>query len=170
MKHFLIEEALIWWLWTSKGTIHKPCGQFFWTFLTLLPLIWTILLNKVYVVIWTFGYPSPFHVHMIYGCPQDTTSLLEVGRFKSRLIFCLVVLLFIPTFWNAGIVTIEFVIISNFKSQLTIEASILNLCKKVILINISIPCFHELKSISFNLELRISVPQKNAPSLSPWIL
>ena len=27
-----------------------------------------------------------------------------------------------------------------------------------------------LKSISFNLELRISVPQKNAPSLSPWIL
>ena len=28
----------------------------------------------------------------------------------------------------------------------------------------------KLKSISFNLELRISLPQKNALSLSPWII
>ena len=39
-----------------KGVIHKPCGQKFGVFEPPPPL-WTILLNKAYVVIWTFGKP-----------------------------------------------------------------------------------------------------------------
>ena len=39
-------------------------------FLTPLPPLWTILLNRAYVVIWTFGKPlSPCHVHMVCECP-----------------------------------------------------------------------------------------------------
>ena len=38
------------------GVIHKPCGQIFGHFDPPPPL-WTILLNKTYVVIWTFGKP-----------------------------------------------------------------------------------------------------------------
>ena len=35
-----------------------------------LPPLWTILLNKAYVVIWTFGNPPlPYHVHMVHECP-----------------------------------------------------------------------------------------------------
>ena len=46
----------------------------FWTFLTPPPL-WTILLNRAYVVIWTFGKPpSPCHVHMVYECPLMENS------------------------------------------------------------------------------------------------
>ena len=34
------------------------------------PPLWTILLNKAYVEIWTFDKPpSPCHVHMVYECP-----------------------------------------------------------------------------------------------------
>ena len=44
----------------SYGVIHKlRMWTDFWTFLTHLPPLWTILLNKVYVVIWTFGKPPP---------------------------------------------------------------------------------------------------------------
>ena len=43
----------------------------FWTFFDPLPPLWTILLNRAYVLIWTFGKPpSPCHVHMVYECPQ----------------------------------------------------------------------------------------------------
>ena len=39
--------------------IHKPCGEFFWIFCPPSPTLWTILLNKTYVVIWTSGKPPP---------------------------------------------------------------------------------------------------------------
>ena len=38
----------------SYGVIHKPCGQFLGTF-DPPPPSWSLLLNKAYVVIWTFG-------------------------------------------------------------------------------------------------------------------
>ena len=44
------------------GGIHKPCAWTeFWEFLTNdpLPYSWTILLNKAYIVIWSFGWPPP---------------------------------------------------------------------------------------------------------------
>ena len=36
------------------GDIYKPCGQFFWTFLTPPPPSWNILQNKDYVAILSF--------------------------------------------------------------------------------------------------------------------
>ena len=44
------------------------------------PPLWTILLNRAYVVIWTFGKPpSPYHVHMVYECPLDHNPDLDEG-------------------------------------------------------------------------------------------
>ena len=40
--------------YSMLGAIHKPCGQIFGHFNPPPPL-WTILLNKAYVVIWTLG-------------------------------------------------------------------------------------------------------------------
>ena len=41
-----------------------------WTFFDPLPPLRTILVNKAYVIIWTFGKPpSPCCVHMVYECP-----------------------------------------------------------------------------------------------------
>ena len=38
---------------------------------TPFPPLWTILLNKAYVVIWTSGTPlSHSHVYMVYECPH----------------------------------------------------------------------------------------------------
>ena len=41
-----------------KGVIDKQCEQFL-EFYPLRPPLWTILLDKTYVVICTFGYPLP---------------------------------------------------------------------------------------------------------------
>ena len=52
-----------------------------WTFLTILPPLWTILLNIAYVVTWTFGKsPSPCHVHMVCECPQREFQMVSGGQ------------------------------------------------------------------------------------------
>ena len=49
-----------------------------WTFLTPIPPLWTTLLNKAYVVTWTFGKPpSPCHVHMVYDWPLKRLKVIR---------------------------------------------------------------------------------------------
>ena len=48
-----------WSFVTGKGVIHKPWGQMFGHFWPPPPCLWTILFNKTYIVIWTFGKPPP---------------------------------------------------------------------------------------------------------------
>ena len=51
------------------GVIHKPINHVdrILDFFDPPPPLWTILLNRAYVVIWTFGKPpSPCLVHMVY--------------------------------------------------------------------------------------------------------
>ena len=55
--------------------IHKPRGQIFGHFWPPPPL-WSILLNKAYVIKWTFGSPLPLTVHVVYGWRLPTMTLL----------------------------------------------------------------------------------------------
>ena len=63
LRHF---EANI-----MSGVIHKPCGQIFWHF-CLPPPLWTYLLNRGYVVKWTFGKP-----------PSPLLRKFKFSRFKQ---------------------------------------------------------------------------------------
>ena len=51
----------------------------FWKFCPPPPL-WSLLQNKAYVVIWTFGKkPSPCHVHMAYELPLKEFNFISLN-------------------------------------------------------------------------------------------
>ena len=63
-----------------EGVIRKPCGQIFGDFLPPPPL-WTILLNKAYVDIWTFDIWTTWFMNdpeldtIIIPRPSNTTHI-----------------------------------------------------------------------------------------------
>ena len=67
-------------MWTDFGHLWPLPG----------PILWTILLSKTYVVIWTFGKPSsPCHVHMVlWMTPKiylDNLHSMGLTEYKTTL-------------------------------------------------------------------------------------
>ena len=87
------------------GVIHKPCGRKFGLFWPppLSPL-WTILLNKAYVVIWTLSkHPPPFHVPIVYGLtPLNLTRSRESGKRRLKPWIAPIHFLWSSTFLSKG--------------------------------------------------------------------
>ena len=78
--------------------IHEPCGLFFfffffWHFLSFF-LSWTILLNKAYVVMWTFGKPLTLAlstwfmygplVEPLFNTPQNVPYLWRLTVIRNK--------------------------------------------------------------------------------------
>ena len=69
----------------SLGFIHKP--RYVVNILGIFdppPPSWSLLLNKAYVIKWSFGQPPyPSTVHVVYECPLVIPVFLKGGRPKS---------------------------------------------------------------------------------------
>ena len=73
-------------IYADKGGPINHVDTFLRTFLNPLPPKWSILQNKAYVVIWTFGkLSSPCHDHMVYEWPLMYYDLVkDITKEKIR--------------------------------------------------------------------------------------